>query len=142
VLISYAWADSLFTLQEMLHVEPEGEYCFFLALHATGTNGRLLGKLMLRRTWCHHLFVDFLYTHPDLAGKHMRVGGVGKALLQGACALARDLKIPLVWAEATQGSRGWYEGLLGRKVLDHFFIKPRQIARFARELQSLCLPQP
>jgi hypothetical protein len=96
---------------------------------------------MLRRTWCHHLFVDFLYIHPDLAGKQMPVTGVGKALLLAACALARDLKIQLVWAEATKGSHRWYEDLLGCKVLDHFFIKQRKIASFAKELQELCLPE-
>lgn len=135
-----AWADSLNSFTRMLEADPEGEFCFFLALKTRDAVPNLLGKIMIRRTWCHHLFVDFLYTHPDLAGKKFRVGGVGKALLLGVCAVAKDLKVPLVWAEATKGSHVWYEGLLGCKVKDHFFIKPRKIASFARELKELCLP--
>jgi hypothetical protein len=135
-----AWADCLNSFSRMLEADPEGEFCFFLALKASGETPNLLGKIMVRRTWCHHLFVDFLYTHPDLAGKKFRVAGVGKALLLGVCALAKDLKVPLVWAEATKGSHAWYEDLLGCKVEDFFFIKRRKIASFARELKELCLP--
>ena len=133
-----AWAGTLRDFQEKIEIDAEGEYCFFLALTSARAKDDLLGAIMVRRTWCHHLFVDFLYIHPSIAGKERPMSGIGTALLFSVCALARDLKVRLVWAEATKGSCGWYEGLLGKKVTDHFFIKSRQIRIFAEELEALC----
>src|SRR5437667_5977587 len=85
----------------------------------------VLGIAYLRRTWCHHLFLEFLATHPHvIAKRHEKIGGVGVGLLLQIVSLAERLNIPCIWGEATEFSAQWYEEQLGvETVLDHFFIE-------------------
>lgn len=63
-------ATSLTALRCMIAAEPEGEFCFHLTVTAPWFSGSL-GGAMIRRTWCHHLMVDFLFVHPRIAGQEL-----------------------------------------------------------------------
>ncbi len=125
-------ATSLEELSALIANDPKGEFCFFLSLSAPWFTGGILGEVMLRRTWCHHIFMDFLYAHPSISGKVAVVKkGVGYALLISVVALARILEVPLIWGEATEGSAAWYEDLFKRPVKDHFSIEGALLRGFS-----------
>ena len=91
---------------------------------------------MIRRTWCHHLIVDFLFVHPRIAGQEEPVRGVGLGILQGICFIAQLLKCKRVWGEATRDSAPFYEKQLGRKVADSFYFSARDITLAAQRLSA------
>lgn len=102
----------------------EGEFCFFLNLTAPWFKHGPLGQVMLRRTWCHHIFMDFLYQHTSIVSGESEVKkGVGYALLLSVAALARTLQAPVVWGEATKASAPWYRRQFGFEVKDHFIVQ-------------------
>ncbi len=61
-----AAALSLAQLRQMIAADPRGEYCFHLKATA-GWFPASLGGAMVRRTWSHHLMIDFLFAHPQIA---------------------------------------------------------------------------
>lgn len=128
-------ATSAETLKRMIAEDPQGEYCFHLKIVADWFSGSL-GGAMLRRTWCHHLMIDFLFVHPTICGKLVDVKSVGMQLLQAVCLLARDLGCKRVWGEATRDSAPFYARLLGREIEDHFSIDRHEIRRFAARLET------
>lgn len=89
---------------------------------------------MIRRTWCHHLMVDFLFVHPRISGKIEPVRGTGIRILQSICWVASVLHCRRVWGEATRDSAPFYRQQLHRKVTDSFFLTPKEIAAFAGQL--------
>ena len=91
---------------------------------------------MVRRTWCHHLIVDFLFVHPRISGQLEPVRGVGLSILQGICCLATILGCQRVWGEATRDSAPFYERQLGRSVADSFFFSASDIAAFTRRMRA------
>lgn len=84
--------------------------------------------------------IDFLFVHPDICGKLVGIKTVGLQILQAICLLARQLGCKRVWGEATLDSAPFYQRQLGKLVEDHFAIEKREIARFARRLQSFPKP--
>jgi len=121
-----AVVKSLESLVEVIRQIPRAEVAMVLiALPTWRSQIPTLGLAYLRRTWCHHLFLEFFATHPHVIAKKMeRVGGVGVGILGQLVSLAESLKIPCIWGEATESSASWYEDQLAvEKVLDHFFIK-------------------
>jgi hypothetical protein len=134
-------ATSTEGLHELIESNPTGEFCFFLTISADWFPGRILGEVMLRRTWCHHLFMDFLYIHPTIAGQTATVRkGIGFALLTSVAATAKFFDIPLVWGEATETSSTWYSKQLCQSgdhpVKDHFFMREDRIDQFSRNFQD------
>lgn len=134
-------ASSTDELRTLIQSNQTGEYCFFLTLTADWFPGGILGEVMLRRTWCHHLFMDFLYVHPSIAGQTSKVKkGIGYALLTTVAASAKYLDIPLVWGEATEISSIWYSKQLCQKddepVKDHFFIRETLISKLSSKFQE------
>lgn len=97
-----------------------------------------LGIAYLRRTWCHHLFLEFFATHPQvIVRRHEKIGAVGIGILRQLIALAETLNVPCIWGEATEFSAGWYEEQLGvEKVLDHFFIEDEVMKHCRDELHK------
>jgi hypothetical protein len=117
-------ATSLKELVLLMAGDAEGEFCFFLKLTAPWFPKGILGQVMLRRTWCHHLFMDFLYQDPPIvAGESSVKKGVGYALLVSVAALARTLQTPVLWGEATKASAPWYQRQFGCEVKDHFIVQ-------------------
>lgn len=133
------FAASLEALHHLISADQHGEYCFHLKITADWFPG-ILGAAMVRRTWCHHLMIDFLFVHPDICGKLVGIKTVGLQILQAICLLARQLGCKRVWGEATLDSAPFYQRQLGKLVEDHFAIEKREIARFARRLQSFPKP--
>ncbi len=80
--------------------------------------------------------LDFMFVHPSISGRKVNVRGVGLALFQAVCMIARSLKCPLVWGEATRDSSTFYERQLHRPVNDRFDIEDRLISTFAEELEE------
>jgi hypothetical protein len=130
-------ATSLKELLGLIANDSEGEFCFFLILSAPWFPGHILGEVMLRRTWCHHIYMDFLYQHPTISGGVAEVKkGVGYTLLISVAALARILQISMVWGEATKGSAPWYERQFKRPVKDHFSVEGALLRGLAEKFEA------
>ena len=125
---------SLPQLEAMIAHEPEGEFCFYLKVTADWFPASL-GGAMVRRTWCHHLMVDFLFVHPSISGKAVNVKSIGVSLLQSICMIAQSLGCPQVWGEATRDSSSFYARQLDRAILDRFDIHADEIKTFAALLE-------
>jgi hypothetical protein len=119
-------ATSLGELQRAVLDNPSAEIGFLLMAkapwHRTTT---VLGCCFTRRSWCHHLIVDFLAVHPKvLAGRGGRIRGVGTGMIYSLVGLADQLGIGTIWGEATKNSAPFYERVLNLpKVADHFFVQ-------------------
>ena len=120
-------------LETMIAAETEGEYCFHLKVTADWF-GHSLGGAMVRRTWCHHLMIDFLFVHPRISGRVESIKGVGIGIMQGICAIARDLHCKRVWGEATRDSASFYQRQLGRSIEDSFTLDAAEIDTFASQI--------
>lgn len=128
-------AHSLDQLQQMIATESEGEYCFHLKVTADWFPASL-GGAMVRRTWCHHLMLDFLFVHPSISGRSVNVRGVGLKILQAVCIIAQSLGCPLVWGEATRDSASFYQRHLRQPVRDRFEIEEPMITSLAAALEK------
>jgi hypothetical protein len=118
--------SSLRSLKSAIGRQSDCEAVFILIAHARWHSpSPILGFCFCRRTWCHHIVLDFAAAHPNaiqLAGG--QIGGVGSGMLYCLASLARDLDIPLIWGEATLNSVKFYQKLLNQPQLkDHFFIQ-------------------
>ena len=119
-------AISLGGLKRSIHAHPSAEVGFLLMAKAPWHEvAPVLGCCFCRRSWCHHLIVDFLAVHPKvLAGTGGRIRGVGTGMIYGLVGLADVLGITTIWGEATQNSALFYENALNLpKVTDHFFVQ-------------------
>ena len=94
----------------------------------------ILGFAYFRRSWCHHLIVDFLSAHPRVIdGRPERIRGVGSGILNQLVAVTEEMDIPCIWGEATAHSAPFYERALNvSQILDHFFIED-EVMRYCRE---------
>jgi hypothetical protein len=130
-----AAAFSLPELDKMITDSPEGEFCFYLKVTADWFPASL-GGAMVRRTWCNHLMIDFLFVHPSISGKAVSIKGIGISLLQSICMIAQPLGCSLVWGEATRDSAAFYARQLERSILDRFDIHPDEIKTFAALMEA------
>lgn len=73
--------------------------------------GGTAGFCFFRRTWANHLSIDYLATHPRLHRSGAQVRGVGTALLYAVGEVARRIDAPILWAETSIGSVGYYRGV-------------------------------
>lgn len=129
-----AVASSVEEMRKMINEDHHGEYCFHLKVTAAWFP-RSLGGAMIRRTWCHHLVIDFLFVHPRISARIEPVKGVGVRILQCVCLIARELKIPRVWGEATLDSAPFYQRQLSHSVDDSFAIHSNEIETFAGQVE-------
>lgn len=123
-------ALSLAELRQMIALDPQGEFCFHLKVTADWFPGSL-GGAMIRRTWHHHLALDFLFVHPRIASKLVNVKSVGLQLLQAICLIAHTLDCQRVWGETTEDSAPFYRRYLKQPVDDQFTLDSEEIGRFA-----------
>ena len=129
---SIATATSLENFQSIITREPQAEVSLLLLVRADWfKRSRILGLAQCRRTYCHHLVVEFLSVHPAIVGGVAPlVRGVGAGILYSLGAMAGELKMPLVWGEATSFSAPFYARNLGLDtVSDHFFIQGETLQR-------------
>ena len=100
-----------------------------------------VGLAYCRRTWCHHLVLDFLAVHPRALDRSWRVSGVGSGIVFGLVRLARALHIPRIWGEATANSAPFYEKLLAvGPVQDLFIIESPEMATIAKRQEKMGQP--
>lgn len=134
-----ATVASIAGLGESIRRNPRTEAAMILVGHATWRSPTpVLGFAYARRTWCHHLVVDFLSAHPRVIdGKPERIRGVGSGLLKQLVAVAEAMEIRCVWGEATAHSAPFYERALNvEKILDHFFIEDEVMRYCLDELRK------
>ena len=128
-------ALSLAGLRRMIAKDPQGEFCFHLKVTADWFPASL-GGAMIRRTWHHHLALDFLFVHPRISSRLVNVKSVGFQLLQAVCMIAQNLGCQRVWGEATRDSAPFYRRYLQQPVDDQFAIRSDEIAIFAAQLEA------
>ena len=122
--------ESLVGLRRALAENKRCEVAFILIATATvGSREIPIGLAYCRRTWCHHLALDFLALHPRTLDEQQRIAGVGSGIVYGLVKLAKELRIRRIWGEATVHSAPFYERLLGlAPILDLFVIESREMA--------------
>jgi len=100
-----------------------------------------VGLAYCRRTWCHHLALDFLALHPRALDQTGRVSGIGSGIVFGLVQLARALNIRRIWGEATVNSAPFYEKLLAvSPVQDLFVIEFREMAAITKRQEKISDP--
>jgi hypothetical protein len=146
-LASNRWRDyqrageavsSMEELVEAIQKAPAVELATVLIARPTWRSAiPTLGFAYLRRTWCHHLFLEFLATHPRVIGrKHEIIGWVGVSILHKIVSIAKDLDIPCIWGEATEISASWYQEQLNVVTVgDSFFIEGEVMQHCQKEMQ-------
>jgi hypothetical protein len=129
-----ATVASLAELREAIRQNPKAEVAMmFVAFAAWPSPTPVLGFAYFRRSWCHHLVLDFLSTHPRVIdGRPERIRGVGSGVLYQLVAVAEEMDIPRIWGEATSHSAPFYQRALNvKQIFDHFSIED-QIMRHCR----------
>lgn len=123
-------AESLAALRRAIHRDERCEVAFILIATARQSGRDVpLGLAYCRRTWCHHLALDFLALHPRTLDERGQVAGVGSGIVFGLVQLAEVLRVARIWGEATAHSAPFYERLLAlRPILDLFTIEAREMA--------------
>lgn len=116
---------SLSEFEDTIRREPQADLGFALSLanpmHLS--NEKAFGFAFVRRTFCHHLFLEFLAASPSTEAN---IKGVGTQLLLTLALLARRWSAAELWGECTQVSTSFYSGLLKK----------------AREVQMKTVPEP
>ena len=87
---------------------------------------QFLALAYCRRTWCHHLVVDFLAVRPGLTFANQPITGVGAGVLFSLTNLADLLGMDTIWGEATASSAPFYEKVLQIRPLKDLFIIDRE----------------
>lgn len=121
-----ATVASLAELRGCIRRNSKAEVAMILVACATWpTATPILGFAYFRRSWSHHLIVDFLSAHPRVIdGKPERIRGVGTGMINQLVAVAEAMKVPCIWGEATAHSAPFYQRALNvKQILDHFFIE-------------------
>jgi len=121
--------ESLVELQQAFNRNKRCEVAFILiATTQLGNHEMPIGLAYCRRTWCHHLAIDFLALHPHTLDEREQVAGVGSGIVYGLVRLAKALRIRRIWGEATVHSAPFYERLLAlAPILDLFVIESREM---------------
>jgi hypothetical protein len=112
-------------LQRVIAADPQAEASLLLLARADWyESSPIVGIAQCRRTYCHHLILEFLAVHPRiLSGRPPRVRGIGSGLLCGLVELASQMGIKNVWGEATASSAEFYQKTLGTtEIQDNFTI--------------------
>ncbi|MCI0533600.1 MAG: hypothetical protein L0Z50_00080 [Verrucomicrobiales bacterium] len=136
---SIATATSLDDFTSIGSHARQAEISLLLLVRASWfTRSRILGLAQCRRTYCHHLILEFLSVHPAIVGRAgPQVRGVGSGLLYGLAELAGIVGVPLIWGEATAYSAPIYAKTCRlTKVEDHFFIRGKSLEHCRRAFRE------
>jgi hypothetical protein len=129
-------ANSLSNLQSLISGDTQDEVGFLLVAESVWENTpQTLAMAWCRRTWCHHIVLDFLACHPFVFDPRSGFSGIGSAMLVALGLVTARLDIHLIWGEATSVSAGFYSKrvLGGQPVTDHFFIQDTHLASLQRD---------
>ena len=133
-----ATAASLDELRAAIARNKRSELAFLMVASAEWAKRyRFLALAYCRRTWCHHLVLDFLAVRPGLTFADQLISGMGAGILFSLSNLADALGMEMIWGEATASSAPFYEKVLQiRPVKDLFIIRRetmRGIQKYHRE---------
>src|SRR5205823_10329424 len=119
--------------------DPKCETAFILVARLNPSDQVMsIGLAYCRRTWCHHLALDFLALHPRALDAPRRMSAVGSGIAYGLVQLTGNLGISRIWGEATQHSAPFYEKLLEvRPIHDLFIIEALEMAAIRRRQSKL-----
>jgi hypothetical protein len=132
-------AESFAGLSRKIQTETKCEVAFIMVA-SISQNGRDLpvGLAYCRRTWCHHLALDFLALHPRALDPTWRMSGIGSGIVFGLVQLARALNIRRISGEATANSAPFYEKLLAvSAVQDLFTIETSEMAVITKRQEKI-----
>lgn len=132
-------AASLAAFRAIITRNPQAEVALLLLVRASWFDrSPILGLAQCRRTYCHHLVLEFLSVHPAIVGRlEPRVSGVGMGLICGLAELSGRLDLNLIWGEATAYSAPFYSHVLATTgIEDHFFIRADSLDRCRREFRE------
>ncbi len=120
-----ATVASVGEMRAAIRRNPRAELAFLMVASAEwAARYKFLALVYCRRTWCHHLVLDFLAVRSGLKFQNQPVHGVGAGVLFSLTKIARSLGIRTIWGEATANSAPFYEKVLGiRPVKDLFIIR-------------------
>lgn len=138
-LRSIPTAASIAEFQAIIAESAQAEVAFLLLVRAPWfERSPILGLAQCRRTYCHHLVLEFLSVHPAIVGKLTpQVAGVGLGLVCGLAELAGSLGLSLIWGEATAYSAPFYSHILGTPgIEDHFFIRGETLDHCRRQFRE------
>jgi hypothetical protein len=125
-----ATVASIGDLRTILSRNQRAELAFLLVASAEWiTRHRFLALAYCRRTWCHHLVLDFLAVRPGLTFANQPVFGVGAGILFSLTNIADSLGIETIWGEATASSAPFYEKVLRIRSVKDLFVIPRATMR-------------
>ena len=86
-----------------------------------------------RRSWCHHLVLDFLAVRPGLTFVGQPISGIGSGVLACLMDMADSLGMETLWGEATASSAPFYEKILQIHPVKDLFIVRREAMRGIRK---------
>lgn len=134
--------ENFATLQREIRRASTCEVAFILIATTRRENRDVpVGLAYCRRTWCHHLALDFLALHPRALSRDWRVSGAGSGIVFGLVQVAKALNIPRIWGEATVNSAPFYERLLAvRPVQDLFIVEAAEMIAIAERQQKISHP--
>jgi hypothetical protein len=138
-LRSIPTAASIAEFQSIISRNPQAEVAWMLLVHATWFDrSPILGLAQCRRTYCHHLVLEFLSVHPAIVGKlSPPVAGLGHGLVCGLAELAGLLGLNEVWGEATAYSAPFYSHVLATPgVRDRFVISGHTLDHCRRQFRE------
>ena len=132
-------AESFQTLKEAIVHNEHCEVAFILiATTRRGDRELPVGLAYVRRTWCHHLALDFLALHPKALDQRENVAGLGSGIVYSLVRLAKSLHIQCIWGEATAHSAAFYERLLAKTpILDLFVIESQEMKAIQDRQQKI-----
>ena len=126
-----ATVASLEGLRAAIRRNERAEIAFLLVASAAwATRYKFLALAYCRRTWCHHLVLDFLAVRPGVSFANQPISGIGTGVLASLAGVANSLGMDTMWGEATASSAPFYEKVLRlRTVQDLFIIRQQRIPK-------------
>lgn len=139
-----ATVGNLNDLRVAIRRNERAELAFLLVASADWAKRyKFLALAYCRRTWCHHLVLDFLAVRPGLTFDGQPISGMGAGILFSLTNLADSLGIETIWGEATASSAPFYEKVLQIHPVKDLFIIHREtmqsIQKYHREKQMRSL---
>lgn len=87
---------------------------------------KFLALAYCRRTWCHHLVLDFLAVRPGLKFENQPISGIDSGILSTLMGLADSFGMQTMGGEATASSASFYEKVLQIRPAKDLFIVHRE----------------
>ena len=118
-----ATVASLGELRAAIRRNERAELAFLLVASARwAKRNKFLALAYCRRTWCHHLVLDFLAVRPGLTFAGQPISGMGSGVLATLMDLADSLGMETMWGEATANSAAFYQKVLQLPSVKDLFV--------------------